>query len=166
MASTSLSQPKINRIKTLAAQGHSQHSIAKLTGNSRNTIDKYLMFDEARLAPLGHLKKHTSDLLHELLGSAMSLQAKVLMSLNGEDVDALSVGDKGKLMRDTTLALGVVYDKIRLQDGKSTSNNSHEIQLNVVHKDMLPPLVSSGTERQECLHNVTSEESSTITTAS
>lgn len=142
-----LSQPKINRLKTLAAQGHSKYSIAKLTGVSRNTIDKYLAFDQGRLAPLGQLKKHTSDLLHELLGSAMSLQSKVLTSLNGEDISSLSVIDKRQLMRDTSIVLGTIYDKIRLQDGKSTANNSHEIQMSVVHKEMPVPTVSSGPVR-------------------
>ena len=139
-----ISKPKQNRIKQLADQGHSKAVIAKLTGCGRPTIDKYVMFDEVRHGPLNTLKSNMSTLLHELLGNAMSLHHKLLNSMLGEDILTLPFSDRRQLLRDNSVVVGTLYDKIRLQDGKSTSNNSHEIQLKQVHKDMTWDATSSG----------------------
>ena len=157
---TQLSSQKQTRIRQLAQDGHSKHMIAKLTGVSYPTVDKYVALNDAREGTTKALKASTSPLLHELLGLSMHFQHKLLTSLGGEDISSWSVTDKRQMLRDNSIVFGTIYDKIRLQDGKSTANNSHEIQMQVVHKDMPVPLVSSGPVRS-APENITTQSDKT-----
>ena len=47
----------------------------------------------------------------------------------------LSASERERLLGKVTIAKGVGYDKWRLETGKS-SNNSHEIQVNIVHQQL------------------------------
>jgi hypothetical protein len=61
------------------------------------------------------------------------LEDKLLDALNDEAVlSTLSTAEKERLLGRVTIAKGVTYATWRLQTGKSTSNNSDEIQLEPV----------------------------------
>lgn len=123
----------IKRIKTLADQGLSKAAIAKVVGHSTNSIDKYLTIDTSRRHDVAVFKDNLSQLMHETLLSGLMLQSKVLTSLGNEDLDSLSVAERKNLLSPLGTVTGILYDKIRLQDGKSTVNSSHRIQLESVH---------------------------------
>ena len=160
---TKISYQKQTRIKKLAQDGVSQHMIAKMTGVTRQTIGRYVDFDNARLAPLKSLQTNMSSALHELLGHSMQLQHNLLIGLNGEDIAAMSITEKGRLLKDNSIVMGVTYDKIRLQDGKSTSNASHEIQLTQVHKALSFGPVSSASPIEAVNNNKVNEGETTNT---
>lgn len=128
-----LPKKAVNRITKLAEQGLSKTAIAKVTGHSINSIGKYLDIDSLRRNDVAVFKDNLSQLLHEGLLSSMIVQAKVLTSLGNEDIDSLSFSEKRQLLQPINTVMGTIYDKIRLQDGKSTVNSSHRIQLESVH---------------------------------
>jgi len=79
------------------------------------------------------------------LAKCIDLEDKVLDALNDEQVLAtLTTAEKERLLARLTIAKGMTYDKWRLQTGKSTTNNSHEIQLKQVHKSLTFTDIASG----------------------
>ena len=132
------------RIAELKAGGFSNVEIAKALDLHRDTVAKYLGEIAEKKAVVQQFRQLLGDGLNVDLLFGMILKAKVLKSLSEEDLSAMSVSEKRQLLRDLAVSTGITYDKIRLHEGKSTSNNSHEIQLKMVHQEMLPPLVSSG----------------------
>jgi len=135
-ACTPLPTKSVQRIKKLADQGLSKTAIAKVTGHSINSVDKYLAVTDIRRNDIATFKDHLSQLLHESLLSGMLLQANVLTSLHGEDLSSLSIAERKNLLSTLGTTTGILYDKIRLQDGKSTVNSSHRIQLESVHSTL------------------------------
>ena len=129
----------------LASKGVGHTDIAAMVGVSRNTVQRYLERIAPELEALRTFKDRLGDSLALTLAKCSDLEDKLLDALNDETVLAtLSPTEKERLLGMVTIAKGVTYDKWRLQTGKSTANNSHEIQLKMVHQEMLPPLVSSG----------------------
>ena len=139
---------KRQRITALREQGLSKHDIAKATQCSVNTVDKYLCLDTPRLTNISTFKDNLSHLLHESLLSALHLQSNVLKSLNEDDIQFMSPGDKRQWARDMTTVSGILYDKIRLQDGKSTVNSSHRVQLESVHDNLFQPQYVGKTKKR------------------
>ena len=89
------------------------------------------------MTALSTFREHLSDSLALTLAKCIDLEDKVLDALNDEQVLAtLTTTEKERLLGRVTIAKGVTYDKWRLQTGKSTSSNSHEIQLKQVHRNL------------------------------
>ena len=85
------------------------------------------------------------DSLALTLAKCVNLEDSLLNALNDEKVLAtLSTTEKERLLGKVTIAKGVAYDKWRLQTGKSTSNNSHELQLRQAHASLPFPTSSGG----------------------
>jgi len=121
----------------LAKKGVGPSDIAGLVGMSRNTVQRYLQRVAPELEALHTFREHLGDSLALTLAKCIDLEDKVLDALNDETVLAgLTTAEKERLLGRLTIAKGVTYDKWRLQTGKSTSNNSHEIQVNQVHKNL------------------------------
>ena len=55
---------------------------------------------------------------------------------NGDVLANLSAGERERLLGKVTIAKGVGYDKWRLETGKGTQKNAHEIQVNIVHQQL------------------------------
>jgi len=116
-----------------------------VVGVSRNTVQAYLHRIRPEMAALSTFREHLGDSLALTLAKVIDLEDKVLDALNDETVLAtLTTAEKERLLGRLTIAKGVTYDKWRLQTGKSTSNNSHEIQLKQVHASLTFDGVSSG----------------------
>lgn len=97
---------------------------------------KYLAtITEAGLS-LKSFRHALSECLNADLLLGMTLKHKLLISLNNEEVGSLSVTDKRQLIRDLSISNGTTFDKIRLHEGKSTTNNLHQIQINMVHEGL------------------------------
>jgi len=121
----------------LAKKGVSQKDIASVVGVSRHTVQAYLHRIRPEMAALSTFQEHLGDSLALALAKVIDLEDKVLDALNDETVLAtLTTTEKERLLGRLTIAKGVTYDKWRLQTGKSTSNNSHEIQLKQVHANL------------------------------
>ena len=116
---------------------------------SPNTVRGYLQRVAPEFEALRTFKDHLGDSLALTLAKCINLEDSLLDALSDEKVLAtLSTTEKERLLGRVTIAKGVAYDKWRLQTGKSTSNNSHEIQLHQVHASLTfdVPLNTPGKE--------------------
>jgi len=121
----------------LASKGVGPTDIAAMVGMSSNTVRGYLQRVAPEFEALRTFKDRLNDSLMLNLAKCLDLEDKVLDALNDEKVLAsLSTTEKERLLGKVTIAKGVAYDKWRLQTGKSTSNDSHYIQLTQVHKSI------------------------------
>jgi hypothetical protein len=119
-----------------------------VVGVSGGTVRLYLKRVAPELEALRTFKDGLGDSLALTLAKCTDLEDKLLDALNDDNILAtLSTTEKERLLGRVTIAKGVTYDKWRLQTGQSTANNSHEIQLNMVHKQMNAAPVSSGSVR-------------------
>lgn len=121
------------KVEALTKAGITQSEIMAITGKSRESIRLYQRDIQERKAPIHEFKEQLSDALHLDLLLGMQLKHKLLISLEEEDIASLHVNDRRQLINTLNTSNGISYDKIRLQDGKSTVNSSHRIQLESVH---------------------------------
>lgn len=108
-------------IETIIAyrkQGLSYSEIAKLVGCCKQNIHSRLRTIGYCQSNLINFKKNKSDVLE-------FLQSKLLNSVDSDSIQ------KSSLLQRTT-AFGILYDKQRLEDGKSTDNvNIVDIKLSI-----------------------------------
>jgi len=116
-----------------------------IVGASPNTVRQYLSRVAPELEVLRTFKDRLGDSLALTQANCRDLENKLLDALVDDKVLAtLTTTEKKRLLGTVRIAKGVTYDKWRLQTGRSTSNNSPEIQLQMVHQEMPVPSVSSG----------------------
>ena len=122
-----------------------------------STITRFLQKIGPELDALPSFNAHIGKISALNLGMCMDLEYKLLTLLNDEAALAtLSTGEKERLLGRVTIAKGVAYDKLRLQEGKSTSNSAHQLQVEHAHKALFVAPVSSGEVRtSECEDNET-----------
>ena len=131
----------------LTSKGVGPSDIATVVGMSRNTVRQYLQRVASELEALRTFKDGLGDSLALTLAKCLNLEDKLLDALNDDTVLAtLTTADKERLLGKVTIAKGVAYDKRRLETGKSTSNNLHEIQLRQAHTDVVLPPVNETTD--------------------
>ena len=119
----------------LAQKGVNQHDIATALDVHVNTIHRYLQRIKPELAQIQTFNDQTGNVLSLTLARCCSILDKLLIHYDDEDViRGLTAAEKDRLLRSIAITTGITFDKLRLQTGKSTSNNSHSIQVNQVHK--------------------------------
>lgn len=101
----------IQKALELRSKGLTEPEIAELFNCTKQAVNKALkpyagLFDDGIEA----FKKHRADLL--ALG-----QRELLLSVDPDDIKKMSV-------KDRVVAMGILYDKERLERGQSTSNHS------------------------------------------
>ena len=131
------------RVAELKASGFSNIEIGKALHLHRDTVATYLGEIAQKKLVLQAFRSNLGECLIADLLFGMVLKYKLLKSLSEEDINSLSVADKRQLLRDLSVSNGISYDKLRLHEGKSTSNNSHEIQLRDAHRTLPFPPISS-----------------------
>jgi len=86
----------------------------------------------------------TGNVLALTLARCCSVLDKLLVYFDDEAViGGLTSAEKERLLGRVAIVAGITFDKLRLQTGKSTSNNSHQIQVNQVHKALTFTTASS-----------------------
>ena len=133
----------------LAKKGVGPTDIAAVVGVHRTTVSDYLRRVMPEFEALHSFRDRLGDSFSLSLAHLTDLEHKLLVLLNDEDVLAtLTPLEKERLLGRVTIAKGIVYDKLRLHEGKSTSNNSHEIQLKQVHATLPFTTTSSDAVRR------------------
>ena len=94
----------------LRSKGLSCQQVADLLGCSKTNVVKRLGPFREELATLPIFKKNKADVLEVI-------QAKILNSFTESDIKEM----KG---RDRVVAAGILYDKVRLETGQSTTNQA------------------------------------------
>ncbi len=71
------------------------------------------------------------------LARCCSILDKLLISYDDEAVlKGLAPAEKAALLSKLAIIAGISFDKWRLASGKSTSNNSHHVQVNQIHQSL------------------------------
>ena len=115
------------QVAGLKEAGLSNIEIGKTVGLHRDTIAAYLNERAEEQQTLDRFKDVLGDCLNADLMFSTILKAKLLKNLGTEDLATLSLSDKRQLIRDLTVSMGIVFDKLRLHEVKSTVNASHRI---------------------------------------
>jgi len=129
----------------LAQKGVNQHDIATALDVHVNTIHRFLQRVKPELAQIPTFNDQTGNILSLTLARCCSILDKLLIHYDDEDViRGLTAAEKERLLGRVAIVAGIVFDKLRLQTGKSTSNSSHQIQLEQIHKSLTFSTASSG----------------------
>ncbi len=129
----------------LAKKGVGPTDIATVVGVHRTTISDYLARVLPEFQALHSFRTHLGDSFTLSLAQLSDIEHKLLVLLNDEDVLAtLTPSERHSLLGRISIAKGIVFDKLRLHEGKSTSNNSHELQLRQAHASLPFPTTSGG----------------------
>ena len=120
-AKTGSSTLSLAEIADLRAKGVSLEKIGRLAGVSKQAISQLIKRNGLDPEDVAVFKKDKSLILH-------SKQKLLLESLTQEEIKKMSG-------RDKTVSFGIIYDKTRLEDDKSTVN----IRSYVTTSDLLEP---------------------------
>jgi len=138
----------------LAQKGVNQHDIATALDVHVNTIHRFLQRVKPELAQIQIFNDQTGNVLTLTLARCCSILDKLLIHYDDEDViRGLTAAEKERLLGRVAIVAGITFDKLRLQTGKSTSNNSHQIQVEQVHKNLDFSQPSSGSVRSSTPDN-------------
>lgn len=127
---------KPNRIdKDTAAKmveaGKSQAEVARTFGVSRQAVSKLLQRIQPEKQELAAFKKQRGDILDALQHKGADFVNRVLDSLSDSEIEALTASQKMDAIRTGSQLFGIMYDKSRLEQGKSTQNVQSLVSLAV-----------------------------------
>ncbi len=121
----------------LAEKGVLATDIASVVGVHRTTVSDYLRRVLPEFDALHSFKDRLGDSLMLSLARLSDLEDKLLILLNDGDVLAtLDHNQKERLLGRVVIAKAINFDKLRLQEGKSTANLAHQLQVERVHKSL------------------------------
>ena len=130
------------RVAELKASGFSNIEIGKALHLHRDTVATYLGEIAQKKLVLQAFRSNLGECLNADLLFGMVLKYKLLTTITDEDIAHMTLAEKRQLLRDLSVSNGILFDKLRLHEGKSTSNNSHEIQLKQAHASLPFPTTS------------------------
>ena len=120
---------KLNRDKALAdlETGKRQVEIARNQGVTEACISKFVSRIKRHFKSVEELKEVRGDMLATLHALSSAAQEKVLLLINKrlEDKDlteGLSLNEICRLLQSLGVNSGILFDKLRLETGQSTSN--------------------------------------------
>jgi predicted transcriptional regulator YheO len=103
----------------------SNPEIALALGVSPSTVYRFLEKHSPEQRTLQTFIEHRADIFADFGRKALDLQKKIIDSLSQDGVlDALTPSQKAGIMQSLNIAHGTIYDKERLERGKSTENHS------------------------------------------
>ena len=120
------------RVIELAQSGLSDNAIAKVVDYSQSAVSRFLNRMAPELAGVKTFKAERSSIFASIQAQALDIQQRVLQSLDVEShvLAALPTKEKAMILDATNRIAGTIYDKERLEEGKSTSN------VGVIHRMM------------------------------
>lgn len=108
----------------MARLGLNQNEIAKAQGVNPSTIWRFLSKLKLNKSSVDTFRANRADIFAELQGDAIDLQKRVIASFDDGILSALKPSEKTGLMMSLNAVTGTIYDKERLETGKSTQNVS------------------------------------------
>jgi hypothetical protein len=117
---------KIDRQKVLELheQGLSIVDIAQHQQVDRSAIWRFLHSTEPERKALAYFKANRADVLARLQAKSLDVQERILDTLDDGVVKALTPSQKSSLLMSLNAQGGTLYDKERIETGKSTQNIS------------------------------------------
>ena len=120
---------KLNRDQVLAdlERGKMQVEIAKAQGVTKACVSKFVVRIKRHFKSVEELKEVRGDMLATLHALSSAAQEKVLLLINerleNKDLtEGLTLGEICRLLQSLGVNSGILFDKLRLETGLSTSN--------------------------------------------
>ena len=115
---------KVNpqRAIELHRNGLNNAEIARTMGVNTSTIYRFLQNTSEEVQAVKQYKDGRSDVLAKVQAMALDVQTRILASLDDRVLDALTPFQKGSMLHSINTVYGTLYDKERLELGKSTQN--------------------------------------------
>ena len=120
------------RVIALSEVGLSDSSIAKVVDYNQSTITRFLQRMAPEIASVKSFKAERASIFASIQAQSLDIQQRVLKSLDVDEhvLAALPTKEKAMILDATNRIAGTIYDKERLEEGKSTSN------VGVIHRMM------------------------------
>lgn len=112
----------VQRVTDLAERGVPAAEIARIEGVAQSTIWRALKKYSVERQTLDEFRTGKADLLDEMQRRGMEFVARVLESIEDEDIRAMTASQKMDAVRTGVIMSGTYYDKGRLERGQSTAN--------------------------------------------
>jgi IS30 family transposase len=115
---------KLDRAKVieLAEQGLSTADIAKHQGVAPSTVFRFLQQTEPERLALEAFKQRRADVFDRLSAKSLDAQERIIDTLDDALIGALTPTQKSGLLMTLNVQAGTLFDKRRLEEGKSTEN--------------------------------------------
>ena len=115
---------KVNpqRAIELHNNGLNNAEIARTMGVNTSTIYRFLQNTSAEVQAVKQYKDGRADVLAKVQSMALDVQTRILASLDDGVLAALTPSQKSGMLLSVNTVYGTLYDKERLELGKSTQN--------------------------------------------
>lgn len=153
MATTESAQRKARKIDRqkvleLAEQGLSTPDIAKHQGVSPSTIFRFLQAIEPERQAVETFKTHRGDVFARLGAKSLAVQEMIVDSLDEAVIRTLKPHEKSGLLHSLNIQAGTLFDKERLERGKTTENLGVIGKLILQAEDRLGATIDSGQQQK------------------
>ena len=117
---------KVNpqRALELHRKGMNNAEIARSMGVNTSTIYRFLQNTSAEVQAVKQYREGRADALAKVQAMALDVQTRLLAGLDDGVLAALTPSQKSGLLLSVNTVYGTLYDKERLETGKSTQNHS------------------------------------------
>jgi len=121
---TKRSARRLDRKKAveLADRGMTNPEIAKIQGVASSTVYRFLSQSKPERQALELFKKERGDVFARLAAKSLDLQERIMDTLDHQVLAALKPSEKGSLIHTLGVSAAILFDKERLQTGKTTAN--------------------------------------------
>jgi len=106
----------------LADRGMTNPEIAKIQGVASSTVYRFLSQSKPERQALELFKKERGDVFARLAAKSLDLQERIMDTLDHQVLAALKPSEKGSLIHTLGVSAAILFDKERLQTGKTTAN--------------------------------------------
>lgn len=107
---------------TLSRGGMSNPAIARKLGVAPSSVYRFLEAQTNEARVVEEFRKRRADIFANIQLQGIDLQQRIIASMSDADLAALSPYQKGSILHSVNTVVGTLYDKERLETGKTTSN--------------------------------------------
>ena len=111
-----------DRVIELKKNGLTNAEIAKSMGVVPSAVWRFLQTNSEEIKAVEAYKSGRADVLAKIQGMALDVQTRILASLDNRVLESLTPSQKSGMLLSVNTVYGTLYDKERLELGKSTQN--------------------------------------------
>ena len=113
---------KPDRVLELKKNGLTNAEIAKSMGVVPSAVWRFLQTNSEEIKAVEAYKSGRADVLAKVQGMALDVQTRILASIDDGVLESLTPSQKSGMLLSINTVYGTLYDKERLELGKSTQN--------------------------------------------
>ena len=106
----------------LSERGLGSERIGDLLGVAPSTVWRFLKTNQPERQAIKTYVKDRQEVFQRIQAKALDVQARIIDSLDDRVLSALEPHQKAKFLDSINTVFGTIYDKERLEAGKSTQN--------------------------------------------